>query len=151
FKRLNGIFAFALADHRSGEVHLVRDHLGVKPLYYAIVGGELVFASSVAAIAAHPHFTRRLNPAAVRDFLQFRYVPYGTHLFEGIATLSPGSIATWKDGRLTTRRFWTPKTDHRTDDSRNLDRWADDVGKVLSDSLRIELRSDVPVGLFLSG
>ena len=151
FARLNGIFAFGLVDHRSGEVHLVRDHLGVKPLYYAIVGGELIFASSVNAIAAHPDFTKRLNLDAVRDFLQFRYVPDGRHLFEGIHTLPPGSVATWKDGRLTTRSFWSPKQNGIDAGEKSIDRWAGEVGELLSDSMRIELRSDVPVGLFLSG
>lgn len=152
--RLNGMFAFALHDRVRGEVHLVRDHLGIKPLYYAVIDGRLVFGSTAGAIAAHPAFVKRLRPGAVRDFLQFRYVPDGRHMFEGIETLPPGTVATWRDGQLSLRPFWQTPRPSRPEgrpDAAEAARWVDDVGAVLSDAVRLQLRADVPMGVFLSG
>lgn len=154
FSRLNGMFAFSLLDKGTGELHLVRDPFGIKPLYYAIVNNELIFSSSARAITKHPQFESKLRPEAIRDFLQFRYVPSGMHFFKGIKTLSQGTIATWHNSTLTTKTYWHPHARLRSEppitDAAKKD-WTQRVGTIFSDSIKMQLRSDVPVGIFLSG
>jgi asparagine synthase (glutamine-hydrolysing) len=151
FSRLIGIFAFALADLEKKRVLLVRDHFGVKPLYFAQTKEAFIFSSCARAVALHPTVDRSLNPAAVRDYLQFRYVPNGRHFFAGISTLPPGSMLEYNfDGTITTKQYWTatPRVpDDRTDEKT----WIERTEALLDDVVRIQLRSDVPVGLFLSG
>ena len=91
FAQLIGIFAFALYDTVEKRLFLVRDHFGIKPLYYAAEGDTLVFSSSARAVALHPAVDRRLDENAVRDYLQYRYATNGRHFFRGIRTLPPGS------------------------------------------------------------
>ena len=148
--RLNGIFAFALADLATGEVHLVRDPFGIKPLYYAVAGETLVFASSARTVALHPAVNRRLDTAAARDLLQFRYVPDGRPLFEGFNALPPGHIATWLNGRLDVRAYWQPPP-RKPLEGRPDAEWVERLTDTLSESVRQQLRSDVPVGILLSG
>lgn len=152
FTKLIGIFAFALADLEKNRVLLVRDHFGIKPLYFAQAKEGLVFSSCARAVALHPGVDCSLNPAAVRDYLQFRYVPDGTHFFAGIRTLPAGSMLDYDfgSGKTTISRYWTPKTrvpDDRIDEKT----WIERTEALLDDAIRIQLRSDVPVGLFLSG
>jgi asparagine synthase (glutamine-hydrolysing) len=151
FARLNGMFAFALADFERRSLFLVRDHFGIKPLYYARTGDGLVFASSARAVAMHPSVDRSLNPSALRDYLQFRYVPSGRHFFSGVETLPPATILECGfDGGVTPTAFWQPR--QRTPKEQpDLDAWVDGTRDLLEDALRIQLRSDVPVGIFLSG
>jgi len=154
FSRLNGMFAFALYDKRSGELHIVRDPFGIKPLFYTVVDNKLIFSSSARSLAIHPQFKRSIRPDAVRDFLQFRYVPSGTHFFKGIETLAPGTIATWKNGTLSSKTYWRPHVHPRSDAPLSRaaeDDWTQRVSEILSDSIKTQLRSDVAVGIFLSG
>ncbi|MBL28847.1 MAG: asparagine synthase (glutamine-hydrolyzing) [Rhodospirillaceae bacterium] len=150
FARLNGIFAFALWDRDSGEIFLVRDHFGVKPLYYGVLGGELAFSSCARAIAHHPAIDRRLRPDGLREYLQFRYVPSGRHFYEGVETLPPGHMARWRDGRLELTCYWRPR-DRMNGDGLSRDEWVRRTSELLEDSVALQLRSDVPVGVFLSG
>jgi len=151
FSRLNGMFAFALADVERRSLYLVRDHFGIKPLYYARTGDGLVFASTARSVAMHPSVDRSLNPSAIRDYLQFRYVPSGKHFFSGVQTLPPATILECGfDGGVTSSTFWEPR--RRTPkDKPDVDAWIDGTRGLLDDALRIQLRSDVPVGIFLSG
>jgi asparagine synthase (glutamine-hydrolysing) len=151
FKRMIGIFAFALADLEKRRVLLVRDHFGIKPLYYAKTKDALVFSSSARAVALHSEVDRSLDPAAIRDYLQFRYVPNGQHFFSGIRTLPAGSILTYDfDGTEKIEQYWTA-AQRRPDDRINEETWITRTLALLDDAVRIQLRSDVPVGLFLSG
>ena len=151
FARLNGMFAFALADVERRSLYLVRDHFGIKPLYYARTGDGLVFASTARAVAMHPEVDRSLNPSAIRDYLQFRYVPSGRHFFSGVETLPPATILECGfDGGVTSTAFWEPRP--RTPKERpDVGAWIDTTRDLLDDALGIQLRSDVPVGIFLSG
>jgi asparagine synthase (glutamine-hydrolysing) len=150
FQRLEGMFAFALHDKKAGDVFLVRDHLGIKPLYFANVGRDIVFSSTARAIARHPEIDCGLNPTAIGEFLQYRYLKSESHFFNGIKTVPPGTALKWNDGTLSENRFWTPGK-RAVNGSENRDQITERVRSRIADSVKAQLRSDVPVGIFLSG
>lgn len=151
FAELIGIFAFALYDTHEGRLFLVRDHFGIKPLYYATVGTRLIFASVARAVALAPSVDRSLRSDAVREFLQFRYAPSGRHFFAGVETLPPGSYLETRVGEAhKIVPFWRPQVRAGSSDWAEQE-WVDRTETLLDDAIGLQLRSDVPVGLFLSG
>jgi asparagine synthase (glutamine-hydrolysing) len=150
FKDLIGIFAFGLWDSAERKLVLVRDHFGIKPLFYAETNSGIVFSSSARAVAQHLDVDRSLNMEAIRDFLQYRYVPGGEHFFRGVKTLAPGCYLEWKQGSGTqVKSFWQPAA--RKANGYSEGEWLDKTSALLEDAIALQLRSDVPVGLFLSG
>lgn len=146
-ERLNGMFAFAIADLRRGEVHLARDHLGVKPLYHAMHGGMLLFASEAKSIMAFPGFARELDPAMLDEHLLFRYTAGEGFLAKGIRQLRPGFRMTIdRAGTVTTRRHYTVP-DVPPDRAGGMERFAE----ALTVAVRRQLISDVKLGCQLSG
>jgi asparagine synthase (glutamine-hydrolysing) len=89
-ERLNGMFAIVIADTRRGVVHLVRDHLGIKPLYWAQVGTTVLLASEAKAFLAHPAFRAEIDPREVDELLAFRYVAGHASLLKGVHLVTPG-------------------------------------------------------------
>ncbi len=151
-KRLNGMFAFALWDRGNGQLLLARDRLGEKPLHYAqLPDGTLAFASELAGLLAIPALPRRLDLAALEDFLALGYVPDPHTIYTGIRRLPAGHyILLHRPGIATIprpRRYWSPPT--------QVERMpADATGQLaarLEASVRMRLMSDVPLGSFLSG
>jgi len=146
--RLRGMFAFALWDARERALWLVRDRLGVKPLYYARTGSGLLFGSEIKALLAHPGVSRRLRPAAVDDYLAYLYVPPPQTIFEGIEELPPAHWLRFADGAIEIRRYWQalprPAGDEEPAE-------ADELCALLDEAVRLRLVSDVPLGAFLSG
>ncbi len=151
FAELIGIFAFALYDTQEGKLFLVRDHFGIKPLYYANVGSQIIFGSTARTVALAPGVDRSFRADAIRDYLQFRYTPSGQHFFQGIETLPPGSYLEAKvGGRHEIVAYWHPEV-RSGDTSWSEEEWVDRTETLLDDAIELQLRSDVPVGLFLSG
>ena len=150
FRQLNGMFAFALHDASDGSLYLARDHFGIKPLYYAEVPSGLVFSSSARAVAAHPEVDDGLSLDAVRDYLQFRYVPDGRPFYRGVRQFPAGHWARWHAGRLQIEPFWQPAPRH-PDESWQVSEWVSELHRLLDLSVSEQLRSDVPVGVLLSG
>src|SRR6185437_14957730 len=106
-QRLNGIFAFALWDSATRLLHLVRDHIGVKPLYYGVHAGALMFGSSVKALLAHPGFRADIDATALAAYLRYCYVPEPRSIFRGVSKLSPGCILSFDASlRVVTTRYW---------------------------------------------
>jgi asparagine synthase (glutamine-hydrolysing) len=107
--RFVGMFAFALWDRRERTLHLVRDRLGIKPLYYGRAGGSLVFGSELKALRAFPGFAAEIDRGAVALFLRHSYVPAPHTVFRGIHKLLPGSILSLRapDERAEPRAFWS--------------------------------------------
>ena len=151
FAELNGIFAFALFDKGTRRLFLVRDHFGVKPLYYAEIPGGIAFASCAQALLAHAAVDRGLNAEAVRQYLQYRYVPDGSHFMRGVHTLPPGTILEI-EGQTPPRKhaYWSPakRVGAR---HRDAGEWVERTLALLELVVHDQLQSDVPVGLFLSG
>jgi asparagine synthase (glutamine-hydrolysing) len=150
--RLRGMFAFALYDHDRGRVVLVRDRVGVKPLYVTEVAGDTLFASEAKALLRHPLVTAKLDHESFRHYLSFRAVPAPRTLFEGIECLGPGELI---DIDLRTnqrhRRTWWDPLERAAAPPPTLSAAADRLGELLSESFNLRLVADVPVGLFLSG
>ena len=108
-ERIDGQFAFAFREGGSGALHLVRDRFGEKPLYYGLARGQLIFASEVSALLAHPAFSDAApDRLAAYQFLLFEYLPGTASGWDGISKLEPGSILTFSEGRLSIERYWRP-------------------------------------------
>jgi len=145
--RLNGIYALAIWDAERHELFLARDRLGVKPIYYALHDGMLVFASEPKALLhAIPKPSLRLS--ALADFLTFLWVPEPDTLFEGISKLPGGHLARFRGGRLEIEQWWDLEFAH---EERPDQAWIDDVRVGVGDAVRRQMVSDVPLGAFLSG
>ncbi|MGB7329056.1 MAG: hypothetical protein WBD31_29515, partial [Rubripirellula sp.] len=90
--QLNGMFAFACIDFKKGLVTLARDHFGIKPLYWTLCGGELLFASEAKSFLSHPRFAAEINPDVVSEFLAFRFAAYDDTLLKNVRRLPPGHL-----------------------------------------------------------
>jgi asparagine synthase (glutamine-hydrolysing) len=147
--RLNGMFAIALWDRRKRQLLLARDRLGIKPLYFAESGGTVIFGSEPKALLAHRRVGRDPDLVALHHYFSFKNVPAPLTAFRSIRQLRPGEYAIWRGGQIETRRWW------RAEYSKPLDvgepEAAAQIRDLLDDSVRLEMRSDVPVGAYLSG
>lgn len=149
-EKLRGMFAFGMIDLRTGELWLVRDRCGIKPLFYADVGGDFVFASSIAAIKRHPRFAARPNFTAISHYLRTlrTTLDYQT-VFEGIHTLRPAELIHVVGNRRTHRFYWS--LPEAIDHSIPFDEAVWQMERTLEESVRLRLKSDVPVGMMMSG
>ena len=147
-EELNGMFALALWDRRQSRLLLARDRLGIKPLYYRWDGERLSFASEIKGILADHDVTRAVDPYALRDYLTFQNVFGDKTLFEGIRQLEPGKLLLADGGRVSVRPYWdlTFQPEEGTADA-----FVPRYGKLLEESVQMELISDVPLGSHLSG
>ena len=152
-QRLNGMFAFAIHDPRRDSVFLARDRMGIKPLHYAIDSDRLVFASELKALLRDPALRKGIDPAALDDYLAYEFVPSPGSIVRGIKKLEPGHTLTWSVAESTheVRRYWSPQLNLGGVDGRDIDEECDRLRAVLRESVRKELISDVPLGVFLSG
>jgi len=156
--RFRGMFAFALWDAKGRTLRLVRDRVGVKPLYYTLLAdGTIVFGSELKTILVHPGVARAIEPRALDLFLTLEYVPAPYSMFRGIHKLPAGSILTWDEGKVSIRRYWDiepPAEDAAgapAGKPRPLAEIEDELYALLKESVRLRLVSDVPLGAFLSG
>jgi asparagine synthase (glutamine-hydrolysing) len=147
-EKLRGMFAFALWDAAHKPLYLVRDRLGVKPLYWFQAGERLLFASEIKALLAHPEVPRRLNPAAVDDFLTYLYVPAPQTIFSGIFELPPAHWLRWQGGRAEVQRYWDARP---APVAQPLPHLLEELVTRLREAVELRLVSDVPLGAFLSG
>lgn len=142
---LNGMFALAIIDLRSGLIHIARDRFGVKPLYIGKRADTLIFASEIKSILSFPGFPAELDREHVDEFMLFRYVADTRTMFRDIDQLQPGTCLTIRGGEVATRSFWRyPAQADRGEE-------AGDLGAWLEDSVHRQLIADVPVGCQLSG
>lgn len=151
---LNGIFAIAIWDTARRRLLLVRDRLGVKPVYYCEIDKQIVFASELKSLLRHPevHARRDIDLVALNEYLSFEYVPTPRTILKGVLRLEPGSwlLADRQGVRL--GRYWCPDLGHS--ESRPPVHWRDfshQLAARLEASVAQELVSDVPVGVLLSG
>ena len=150
--RFRGMFAFGLWDARARQLWLVRDRIGIKPLYYSVHHGRLTFASEIKALLKDPDQHRAIDETGLFHYLSFLTTPGPATLFDGINKLAPG---TWlrvdDDGTLTHHRYWDVWDDVTTMMDDGEDRIAERVLAELRTSVSLRKVSDVPVGVFLSG
>lgn len=148
---LNGQWALAIWDARERKLFLSRDRLGVRPLFYTMAEGKLVFASEIKAIFAHPEVRRELDLLALDQIFTFWFTLPPRTVFKDICELPPGHSLVFNNGNITTRRYWQLDFDNPAGDGRPEEKYAEELRALLLDATRIRLRSDVPVGTYLSG
>lgn len=148
--RLNGMFAFAVWDNRERTLTLVRDHVGIKPLYYANTSDAFVFGSEIKAILASKTIAPRLNSQALHQFLTFLWAPDPNTLFEGINTVPPGHYLQFKNDEIKLTQWWDASFDE-IDDHKSDGWWQEQVLGTLERVVKMEMIADVPLGGFLSG
>jgi len=151
-RRLNGAFAFALLDRAADRLFLVRDRVGIKPLYVARAGADLLFASEAKALFASGRIRAQLDRESFVHYLGFRSVPAPGTLFEGVECLEPGGLIELDQAGRELRRasWWDPLGDARTPPKTEAQA-ADRLEELLRSAVDLRMRADVPVGLFLSG
>lgn len=150
--KLNGMFAIAIDDAREDAMYLVRDRIGVKPLYFADDGQRMVFASEIKAIlpvARSGGAQTAIDLEAIHHYLSFNYIPAPWTIWQGIRHVMPGTWMKFSRSGVQTQRWWSlaaqQERDYRFED------WAQEFMAILGDATRIRLRADVPWGAFLSG
>jgi len=150
----NGMFSLALVDTEKRTFLLARDRLGVKPLYYYVGNEQLRFASELKGLLAWPDAVRTLNPSALVEYLSLNFVSGDNCIFQGYRKLPPGHYLT---GSLDSPadahsiRYWDVNIQEQADDATLSSNQLEDLLNLLTDAVSIRLRSDVPVGIFLSG
>lgn len=149
--QFRGMFAFALWDAKRERLLLARDRFGKKPLFITQQNGSLIFGSEIKALLAFPGVETKVNLAGIWDYLTYRYVPGPQTLFEGIRKIAPGSIAVWHQGGLVARRYYTPPDGSAPAMREVTQEPVAAFLRVLDESVRIRMVSDVPFGAFLSG
>src|SRR5256714_4355414 len=159
--RLNGMFAFALWDDQQRSLFLVRDRVGIKPLYYAQLqkldpgvgqGGcnSFAFASEVKSILASGLFKAELDHESLHQFLTCLWVPDPNTLFRGVKTVPPGHLVKWHDGEINVRQWWDVSFD-QIEEGRSESWWQEQLLEKLDRVVNLEMVADVPLGSFLSG
>jgi asparagine synthase (glutamine-hydrolysing) len=151
-ERFRGMFAFALWNKRTETLLLMRDRIGIKPLYYTLLPDRtLVFGSELKSILAHPGVRREVEPAALDLYLTLEYVPAPYSMFKNIFKLPAGHFLTWKDGRLEVEKYWDLQPNPHPEKPASLAAVTDELYALLKESVKLRLVSDVPLGAFLSG
>ncbi len=152
-KRLNGMFAFAICDLRSGtpSLFMARDHFGVKPFYYSHQGDRFAFASEIKALMQVPGIHAEIDPEALHQYLTFLWVPDPGTMFRGIQKLPAGHYAIFRDAQLKLTQYWDltfPSADAPY--PRSEKDLAEEIRERFQRSVESQMVSDVPVGAFLS-
>lgn len=151
--RLNGQWAFAIWDARTRTLFLSRDRLGVRPVFYTICGDRFLFASEIKALFAHPAVSRELDPLGLDNIFTFWTTLGSRTAFKDVRSLPPGHSLTWCEGRITIDQQWrqTYPAAGAADVSPSGAPPVDALAGMLEEATRFRLRSDVPVGAYLSG
>ncbi|MEQ1886116.1 MAG: asparagine synthase (glutamine-hydrolyzing) [Bryobacteraceae bacterium] len=149
FDRLRGMFAAALWTESRHRLVLVRDRLGIKPLYYGRVGENLYFGSEMKAILLHPEVPRHVNPVALDRYLGLNYIPGTETMVAGIDKLTPGHWLEWNEGRLREEAYW--KLQFRPDSRLDFNTAREELDRLLKLSVEEHLISDAPLGVWSSG
>ncbi len=149
-KRFNGMFAFAIWDERLKRLLLVRDRLGIKPLYTTVAGNTLLFASEIKSILAHPDFRREIDLESISSYLGYRCVLGDRTMFRNIEKLSAGHMLVFENGYMSKVRYWDlPLRGQRKD--RGEEYYARKIRSLMNKSVKRRMISDVPIGAYLSG
>ncbi|MEN8182352.1 MAG: asparagine synthase (glutamine-hydrolyzing) [Myxococcota bacterium] len=151
FDRFIGMFAFALWDHAEQRLVLVRDRLGIKPLYYGFWDGVLCFGSELSALRVHPAFPEEIDSVALGSFVRHGYVAGPRTIYRHAARLMPGELVLWEAGALERRRYWSLLEPEAAPVPSDFEEAVRQLDELLGDAVERRLVSDVPLGAFLSG
>ncbi len=146
-KYLRGMFAFVIYDKNKKEIFGVRDFFGIKPFYYSVINGELLFGSEIKSFLEYPNFKKEVNEVALENYLTFQYSVLSETFFKGVYKLPPAHYMIYKDGEVKLTRYFTPAFEAV---NIGLNHTVDAIDKVVRESIQKHKISDVPVGSFLS-
>lgn len=149
-QHLRGMFAFAIWDDVEKTLFLARDRVGKKPILYSHQpNGDLIFGSEFTALLKHPSVTREVDPQAIDEYMSYLCVPAPRTAFKSIRKLEPGHWMRWKNGRIETQRYWLPKFSPKLKISE--EEAIEETTRLIRESTRLRMISEVPLGAFLSG
>ncbi len=150
-KKFRGMFAFAIYDHEKKTLFLARDHIGIKPLYYYSTASFFAFASELQTFKTLPGFTDEISLESINQYLTFQYISYPDTIYKNVFKLEPAQHLLFKisDFSFQTKSYWN--VTYQPDFSRSQTETSEILDKLLDDSVRSHLVSDVPFGAFLSG
>jgi asparagine synthase (glutamine-hydrolysing) len=152
FSCLNGMFAVAIFDLQNKELTLARDRIGKKPLFYYCDRDWVVFGSELKAVAAHPAVEREVDRLSVYDYLSLNYIPGQRTILKSVSRVPPGSWVSFDQKDLKVNKYWSVDRFFREPRiGLEENKAIDELDQLLTDAVRIRLRSDVPIGIFLSG
>ena len=146
--RLRGMFGFAIWNTVDQSLFIARDFFGIKPMHYTMVGEHFVYGSEIKSILEFPGFEKKFNYNTLNNYLSFQYAVPPETFFEGVYCLMPAHYLWYKDGKVTTTRYWEPK--FNPDESMQEEEAVDKIEKVFEESVNAHKISDVEVGCFLS-
>ena len=146
--RLRGMFGFAIWNRSEGSLFLARDFFGIKPMHYTQAKGCFVYGSEIKSLLEFPGFEKKFNYNTLNNYLSFQYAVPPETFFEGVYCLLPGHYLWYKDGKITTTRYFEPK--FHPDDTMTEEEAVDKIAAVFEDSVNAHKVSDVEVGCFLS-
>lgn len=149
FKQLNGMFAVAIWDAGRNRLVLARDRIGQKPLYYATQDNRLVFGSELKCLAEVEGVCDEIDPGAIDEFLMYGYIPHPGSIWKGVRKLAPGHFAVFENGQVSVSRYWDfdPTVERPISQADACENFRE----LLTDSVKLRMQSDVPLGAFLSG
>jgi asparagine synthase (glutamine-hydrolysing) len=148
--KLNGMFAFAIWDKNKQRLFCARDRFGEKPFYYTVNQGVLYFASELKTIKLTPNFDPSIDLSAVDDYLAYGYIPAPQSIYKNVSKLSAANYLVWEAGNLHIKRYWSPSFPAEPIKIEE-EEAVHQLRSLINDSIKLRLRSDVPVGAFLSG
>ncbi len=150
-ERLNGQFALAIWDARERALFLARDRLGIRPLFYTLVDGQLLFASEIKALLAHPAVKAEIDPVSLDQVFTFWSPLSPRTAFRNIAEVPPGHYLVAREGECAAQCYWALDFSAGSGAGRSSQDYLEELESLLIDATRIRLRADVPVGAYLSG
>lgn len=148
--KLRGMFAFAIWDSKQQQLFLARDRAGKKPLVYAKLDRAFVFASEIKSLLQDPSVHTEINPEAMHHYLTYQYVPGPMTIFQSIKKLPPAHMLTLCNGEITIQQYWNISYAQKIELS-SINGYIEKFMEVFREAVKIRLRSDVPLGAFLSG
>ena len=146
--KLRGMFAFTIWDSKKEKLFGARDHFGIKPYYYALLDGDLLFGSEVKSFLKYPKFKKAVNEKALKHYLVFQYNPLDETFFKGVKKLRPGHYYIYENGKMEIKTYYNLTLDYK---DMTFDEAVGKIEKEVEESVKYHKISDVEVGSFLSG
>ena len=146
--KLRGMFAFTIWDSKKEKLFGARDHFGIKPYYYALLDGDLLFGSEVKSFLKYPKFKKEVNEKALKHYLVFQYNPLEETFFKGVKKLRPGHYYIYENGKMEIKTYYNLTLDYK---DMTFDEAVGKIEKEVEESVKYHKISDVEVGSFLSG
>jgi asparagine synthase (glutamine-hydrolysing) len=147
-KRLNGMFAFALWDKKNEKLILARDRFGIKPLFYSLLNNSLAFSSELNPLLSLQEIGKAIDFDALSNYFSYNYIPEPNSIFTNIKKLQPGSILIYENNNIRIRQYWD--LGFNIEREKTFQQYAEELDVLLQNSVKMMLRSDVPIGVFLS-